>query len=80
MTRIQTAMQFTRILMTSYLNYKEGRIDIMTTLLLFLYILVAVFVVGMIVLVGLGIYEYKEYIRLLEESDSLSEEPPLIKK
>ena len=52
---------------------------IMTTLLLFLYILVAVFVVGMIVLVGLGIYEYKEYIRLLEENDMLQEDP-LIKK
>ena len=52
----------------------------MTTLLLFLYILIAIFVVGMIVLVGLGIYEYKEYIRILEENDSLSEEPPLIKK
>lgn len=52
----------------------------MTILFAFLYVLLVIFVVGMIVLVGLGIYEYKEYVKALEENDIMSEDPPLIKK
>jgi hypothetical protein len=52
----------------------------MTILFAFLYVLLIIFLVGMIVLVGLGIYEYKEYVKALEENDMLQEDPPLIKK
>ena len=52
----------------------------MTILFAFLYVLLVIFIVGLIVLVGLGIYEYKEYIKALEENDITSEDPPLIKK
>ena len=52
----------------------------MTILFAFLYVLLIIFIIGIVVLVGLGIYEYKEYVKALEENDIVSEDPPLIKK
>lgn len=52
----------------------------MSGLILGIWIILIVGVIGIAALVLLACYEYKEYLRILEESDILAEDPPLIKK
>ena len=52
----------------------------MSGLILGIWIILIIGVVGIAALVLLACYEYKEYLRILEENDCLAEDPPLIKK
>ena len=52
----------------------------MTGLFIGLYILGLIFIIGIIILVILGILEYKDYVERIRINDETIEEPPLIEK
>lgn len=52
----------------------------MNGFILGVWIILIIALVGIAAIVLLACYEYKEYIKALEENDVLAEDPPLIKK